>query len=503
MQVQEEIIDVGDSDKEDDSAQDCFVLPIWPSYSSTITPSVTTDDKRTGPREEEQVFMDDLERLKKKEKEAYEEAEALRKKFDEGASSERPSEAQPTPSPAPTSEVPYEPQTDSSPAQTSKVPIEHQPSLSPRPSPAITIPDSIPETSGENLEFPRKSFSKKHRMYKESVSKQGRKFAKGESSVQRDPLFDEMPEDTIDHMETENAQSEGRTKEMVDEDKEIDERILSTEDVLSTDKEGVSTDFEKVSTDRPIVSTDGSKVSTDRHIESTEENIEGTDEQVEGTEEHNEGTEEQIVGTEENIESTEEHIEVKKFEEVQALYEKIKRSDQDFISIGSAEDERLIKKMNEKGVDSSKDEMIKEQSKEEVREESKALVEKEGKEEENKNKRKLGIRKKMKSRKRRYIQNTSEDDSDKEIDELRLHLTIASDEEKEREHLNAVYQLVMEKYQDEMPEGFDRVLWGDFAWFKFNPDDKRMKSEEESTMALELIKFVKKILAELESEEKD
>ncbi|GKC11742.1 hypothetical protein Tco_1008524 [Tanacetum coccineum] len=78
----EEIIDVGDSEKEDDSAQDCFVLPIWPSYSSINTPAVTTDDKRAGPREEEQVFMDDLERLKNQEKEAYEEAEALRKKFE-------------------------------------------------------------------------------------------------------------------------------------------------------------------------------------------------------------------------------------------------------------------------------------------------------------------------------------------------------------------------------------------------------------------------------------
>ncbi|GJR27404.1 hypothetical protein Tco_1103636 [Tanacetum coccineum] len=46
----EEIIDVGDSDKEDDSAQDCFVLPIWPSYSSTNTPAVATDDKRAGPK---------------------------------------------------------------------------------------------------------------------------------------------------------------------------------------------------------------------------------------------------------------------------------------------------------------------------------------------------------------------------------------------------------------------------------------------------------------------
>ncbi|GJU59052.1 retrovirus-related pol polyprotein from transposon TNT 1-94 [Tanacetum coccineum] len=301
-------------------------------------------------------------------------------------------------------------------------------------------------------------------------------------------------------------------------------------------------------------------------------------------------------------------LKIKKFEEVQALYEKIKRSDEDFISIGSAEDERLIKRMNEKGVDSSKGEMIKEESKAEVEEESK--------EEENKKKRKLGTRKKMKSRKRRYIQNTSEDDSDKENDELRLHLTIAPDEEKEvdyeildrkypikewkteclgtkpqtdqaehleeinlnvvirsngqkryfstlmsvlsifdREDLDAVYQLVMDRFQDEIPEGFDRVLWGDLM-VMFNPDDEnefwnsqqdwkivswklhsssgvhtlvtetelvihmlvekkyplrkevlmqmlklKLESEEDSTMALELIKFVKKILAELEPEE--
>ncbi|GKF74480.1 hypothetical protein Tco_0220812, partial [Tanacetum coccineum] len=70
---------------------------------------------------------------------------------DEGTPSERPFEAQPTPSPAPTSEVPYEPQTDSSLAQTSEVPLEHQTDPSPRPSPTTSIPDSIPETSGENL----------------------------------------------------------------------------------------------------------------------------------------------------------------------------------------------------------------------------------------------------------------------------------------------------------------------------------------------------------------
>ncbi|GJU10148.1 hypothetical protein Tco_1132544 [Tanacetum coccineum] len=41
----------------------------------------------------------------------------------------------------------------------------------------------------------------------------------------------------------------------------------------------------------------------------------------------------------------------------------------------------------------------------------------------------------------------------------------------DREDLNAVYQLVMNKYQDEMPEGFERVLWGDLMVL-FNPDEQ-------------------------------
>ncbi|GKE88753.1 ribonuclease H-like domain-containing protein, partial [Tanacetum coccineum] len=164
---------------------DCFVLPIWPSYSSTITPDLKTDDKREGPREEEQVFMDDLERLKRQEKEA----------------------------------------------------------------------------------------------------------------VQRDPLFDEIPEDTVDHIETKNAQNEGRTREMVDEDKEIDEKILSTEDIFCADKEGVSTDMEKVSTDRPIVSTDMEKQNkgTEEQVESTDGHKKGTKEEVESTDGHKKGTEEEIA----------------------------------------------------------------------------------------------------------------------------------------------------------------------------------------------------------------
>ncbi|GJY71839.1 hypothetical protein Tco_0475542 [Tanacetum coccineum] len=82
----------------------------------------------------------------------------------------------------------------------------------------------------------------------------------------------------LDYMETENAQDVGRTRDVVEEEKENDEDVLSTEDILSTDtekvstdKEKVSTDKEKVSTDRPIVSTDGSKVITNKQKDSTDE----------------------------------------------------------------------------------------------------------------------------------------------------------------------------------------------------------------------------------------
>ncbi|GJX61270.1 ribonuclease H-like domain-containing protein [Tanacetum coccineum] len=94
--------------------------------------------------------------------------------------------------------------------------------------------------------------------------------------------------------------------------------------------------------------------------------------------------------------------------------------------------------------------------------------------------------------------------------------------------LSDVYQLVMERYQYEIPKGFDRVLWGDLM-IMFNPSDKdefwnsqqdwnvvswklhvsfekrnelqmlelKLESEEDNTMALKLIRFVKKLIAEL------
>ncbi|GKE69030.1 hypothetical protein Tco_1527102, partial [Tanacetum coccineum] len=80
---------------------------------------------------------------------------------------------------------------------------------------------------------------KKNRMQKESVSKHGRKSAKAEPIVHKDKVFDELDDDEIDNMETEDAQEIERTRYVVHKEKE---KEVSTEDALSTDKEKDSTD---------------------------------------------------------------------------------------------------------------------------------------------------------------------------------------------------------------------------------------------------------------------
>ncbi|GJV54934.1 hypothetical protein Tco_1455939 [Tanacetum coccineum] len=89
----EDIIDAGNSKTEAESAQDYFVLPIWSSYSSTVKrstaknageaptkhPDLKTDEKPVD--KEDQVFLDELERLKRQEKDVNDAVEALRKEF--------------------------------------------------------------------------------------------------------------------------------------------------------------------------------------------------------------------------------------------------------------------------------------------------------------------------------------------------------------------------------------------------------------------------------------
>ncbi|GJZ95686.1 hypothetical protein Tco_0668020, partial [Tanacetum coccineum] len=107
-------------------------------------------------------------------------------------------------------------------------------------------------------------------MQKESVSKQRRKPAKAEPTVHKDPTFDELDDDTMEYMETEDAQDMRRTSYVVHEEKESAEKGVSTEDPLSTAQLKVSTDKPEDSTDKPNKGTDNPKVSTDKEEVSTD-----------------------------------------------------------------------------------------------------------------------------------------------------------------------------------------------------------------------------------------
>ncbi|GJU85501.1 putative ribonuclease H-like domain-containing protein [Tanacetum coccineum] len=86
-------IDAGNSEMEAEPAQEYFVLPLWSSYTSTVKSSEAKngDEKPNGdtspktneePKDQEdQAFLEELERLKRYEKEANDAAQAFRKEF--------------------------------------------------------------------------------------------------------------------------------------------------------------------------------------------------------------------------------------------------------------------------------------------------------------------------------------------------------------------------------------------------------------------------------------
>ncbi|GJR49016.1 putative ribonuclease H-like domain-containing protein [Tanacetum coccineum] len=208
-----------------------------------------------------------------------------------------------------------------------KANVEPQSDTSPRPSPTPHIPDSIPESSGRNhrghsssdkslpgnegdmtlqsvynlcislctqvtdqakeikhLKAQNKKLKKKakpvithHRAWMKSVSLKQR--LAGKKSLKKQWMQKEsLADDMLDYMDTENAQDIGRSRFVVHEEKEREEKEVSTEDVVSTDKEKVSIDRSKVSTNRSKVSTDRSRVSTDKEEVSTD----NPDDQTEG-----------------------------------------------------------------------------------------------------------------------------------------------------------------------------------------------------------------------------
>ncbi|GKD29672.1 hypothetical protein Tco_1240450, partial [Tanacetum coccineum] len=223
---------------------------------------------------------------------------------DEGEASERPSDSQPIPSPPHPSKD--QPQTQTDP--------------SPRPSPSIAIPDSNPEGSGGNhrgqssndttlsanedgssQEAKERSQTTYHTsqsldeecctedkigkkdFFEEKggtngVGRKSVKSFKGEPSVHKDPAFDDLDDimdDAIDYMKSEDAQDEGRTSSVVLEEKESADKEVSTKAPVSIVKPNEGTDKRNEGTDKQDGGTENTKVSTDREDEGTVDQNEG------------------------------------------------------------------------------------------------------------------------------------------------------------------------------------------------------------------------------------
>ncbi|GJV66715.1 putative reverse transcriptase domain-containing protein [Tanacetum coccineum] len=263
--------------------------------------------------------------------------------------------------------------------------------------------------------FPRKSFSKKHRVHKKSVSKQGRKVAKGESTVQRDPQFDEVHEDKIDKWKR-TSQSEGGQKNLMDEDKEP--RLFSKINFLTL---------------KPLPKIDP-KDKGKKKIEEEDES-ESEDDDIP-----------QVVKKFKQLESDE--VLARKIQE-EWEEEEVRNK----IAEEEATNEALIKNFDE----------IKEEEAQSESKESQA---------------------KREWKEKRTQEKESTFDESKRLEEINLNVVTRSNGQKryfstlmtvlsvfDREDLDAVYKLVMDIYQDKIPEGFDKVIWGDLI-VMFNPDEQ-------------------------------
>ncbi|GKB99474.1 hypothetical protein Tco_0985611 [Tanacetum coccineum] len=189
----------------------------------------------------------------------------------------------------------------------------------------------------------------------------------------------------------------------------------------------------------------------------------------------------------------------KNFEEIQVMYKKVKRSDKDFIAIGSAEDESQIKEMNKESKDPKRKRVVNETPMEE--DTAKVPTEQEVTEQGIK-KRKSG-HVKMIARKRPRLQPDDDSDDeyrkclrivtfdstlDSEIMEIKsfvskLHKVSSPDGDYlvvyrvnghfrafnylmevlhifDRQDLFHLYDLVMKQYSEITPEGIELILWG-------------------------------------------
>ncbi|GJV35611.1 hypothetical protein Tco_1408088 [Tanacetum coccineum] len=138
--------------------------------------------------------------------------------------------------------------------------------------PLITHHKSRIKSVALKTRLAKKISMKKKGVQKEYVSKQGRKLvktSKGEPSVHKDPAFDDLDDDAIDYMETEDAQDKGRTSSVMLGKKESVDKKVSTDAPISTIKPNEGTDKRNKGTNKQDGGTDNTKVSTDRQGEGT------------------------------------------------------------------------------------------------------------------------------------------------------------------------------------------------------------------------------------------
>ncbi|GJR00268.1 hypothetical protein Tco_0523252 [Tanacetum coccineum] len=352
---------------------------------------------------------------------------------DEGEVSERPSESHLMPSPTYPSEDQHEPQPD--------------PSL--RPSTSTPIPDSNPEGSGGN--HGGQSSSDRSLSGNEDDKGSDENGGSPYSTAQQQSI-DKPVKGTDKPDEGTDKTSEGTDKTKVSTDGLVEGTVKDTDQTLGEsaiptaptttstptptvlDVEDIErprpTSTRLVLTLKPLPKIDPKAKGKGMIEEEDESDIESEDiTKAEKKFKMLANDEELAKKARLNVDNI---LAEKLQEEERSLYEKIMRSDESFIVIGSGKDERLIKQMNKQVVDPSNKKVKKDNS-----------IKEESKQKEGSTKKKLGTRKKMKSRKRRFRQETSEGDSDveRENKELRLCLTIATDKDKELD-----YEVLDKKY---------------------------------------------------------
>ncbi|GJW39824.1 hypothetical protein Tco_0065669 [Tanacetum coccineum] len=154
---------------------------------------------------------------------------------DEGDASERPSDSPPIPSPP----------------HPSKDQPQIQLDLSPRPSPTPHIPDSILEGSCQEAK------------------------ERSQTTYHTSQSLDEDKIGKEDFFEEKGGTQGGRTNSVVLEEKEGENEGVSTEALVSTDKQYEGTDKKNDGTDKQDGGTDSTKVSTDRQGEGTADQNKG------------------------------------------------------------------------------------------------------------------------------------------------------------------------------------------------------------------------------------